>query len=94
MTMKKLLFVVLLSLSFSAHANQPNALCAPNKAGGRVIVTTKQLEDKRGIVIATGKNGDVMYGAWQFIGKRTIHIEWDNGASSVLDLLSLVPCRY
>lgn len=91
--MKKLLFALLMLYSTVSYA-KPNALCMMNNAGGKIIVTQKYLEDKRGIVISTMASGKVMYGAWTLVGKRTIHIEWENGDTSMFDMLDFSLCTY
>lgn len=93
--MKKLILAAALFTASAAYSADPNALCALNEAGGQIIVTTQELDGKRvGLVVGTSKDGKTMYGAWRFVSNRIIHIEWESGATTVLDLKSLIPCRY
>lgn len=86
---------VALFLTTAQAKEAPQALCLPNKAGGRIILT-KQVSEKHGlpIVIAHAENGTMLYGHWILVGKSTVLVVWaDKGDMSVFDARKFIPCE-
>lgn len=90
--MKKLLFILILAFSFgNAHASN-KALCMDNKAGGRIILTSIQVDDYN-VAFSTSDDGVSIQGAWVLLGERTVLILWiDFDKTSMFDVSLFKPC--
>lgn len=80
--MKHLLAAVLVAVSMSANALE---YAAPNKAGGEIRLTSADCPNKGkpwAVMYSFGSSGSVSYGCW-FITDDTVHVQWQDGGSSV-----------
>lgn len=76
--MKALLAVLLASISITALAD---SWAMPNKAGGEIIITTRDCPKQKGLLRAYnyGSGGKLMEGCWTVLDER-VHVIWEDGS--------------
>lgn len=93
MIIKAFFAAVIISFSINSVAAINNALCAPNDAGGNIILTKAKSKSGESIVVSIARSGIAAYGTWALIGEYTIMVIWESGRSSLFDVSMFKPCK-
>ena len=93
--MRKILAAALLALAFSSPALAEKAMCATNRAGGQIILTTTAVKDQDATFIAltTTPGGETGFGQWTIIGERTVMVKWSWGQYLTLNVNTMTVCE-